>query len=98
MPLFIDPAKAKGVTPVVLNEMKLHSMIDLGRVFILRVWGGWIYWSFEGAKVATAVFVPQGTIEDGEEQLPEQRQLTEEEKVEAQKIAKIALKTSKDSE
>ena len=60
MSLFIDGEKAKEVTAMVLKEMDLHQMIDLGGVYILRVWGGWIYWSFEGAKAATAVFVPQG--------------------------------------
>lgn len=71
MASFIDPAKAKKATAIVLKDMNLHETIDLGRVHILRVWAGWIYWSFEGAKAVTAVFVPQGKIEDYEEQLPE---------------------------
>ena len=62
MSLFIDPAKAKNATPIVLKDMDLHETIDLGRVHILRVWGGWIYYSLEAAKVISAVFVPQRTL------------------------------------
>ncbi len=59
MPAFIDTAKAKKVTAKVLDDMEMCEMIDLGRVHILRVWRGWIYYSFEASKVASAVFVPQ---------------------------------------
>ena len=59
MSKFIDGAKAKGVTAQDLQDMNLHGTKDLGRVHILRVWAGWIYWSFENAKVVTAVFVPE---------------------------------------
>jgi len=59
MPSFVDTKKAKITTAKVLKDMEMHQMIDLGRVHILRVWGGWIYWSFENAKVVAAVFVPQ---------------------------------------
>ncbi len=64
MPVFIDATKAKSATPMVLDEMEMHETIDLGRVHILRVGGGWIYYSFENAKVVSAVFVPQ-TRSDG---------------------------------
>lgn len=67
MSKFIDPIKAKGATAIVLKEMDLHDTIELGRVYVLRVWGGWIYWSFEGAKVVTSVFVPQRTIKNDAE-------------------------------
>jgi len=59
MPAFIDAMKAKSATSTALKEMEMHQTIDLGRVHILRVWGGWIYYSFEHAEVATAVFVPR---------------------------------------
>ncbi|HUU16028.1 MAG TPA: hypothetical protein VMW72_02670 [Sedimentisphaerales bacterium] len=56
---FIDAAKATKVTAKVLDDMEMCEMIDLGRVHILRVWRGWIYYSFEDSKVVSAVFVPQ---------------------------------------
>jgi len=59
MSVFIDGQKAKRASPAALKEMEIHETIDLGRVHILRVWGGWIYYSFENAKVVSAVFVPQ---------------------------------------
>ena len=65
MPTFIDPKKAKDTTAIILKEMNLHETIDLGRVHILRVWGGWIYWSFESSKVVAAVFVPQEKFVQG---------------------------------
>ena len=61
MAAFIDPAKAKETTAEDLKNMNLHSMIDLGRVHVLRVWAGWIYWAFEHGEPVTAVFVPQTT-------------------------------------
>lgn len=61
MSKFIDGKKAQEATPNVLKEMKFHQTINLGRVEVLRVWGGWIYWSFESSKVVTAVFVPKRT-------------------------------------
>ena len=60
MSAFIDAKKAKEATPIFLKEMEIHQIIDLGRVFVLRVWGGWIYYTFEGSKPNSAVFVPQG--------------------------------------
>lgn len=63
MPPNIDAAKAKKATSQVLTDMEIHDTIDLGRVHILRVWAGWIYWSFEDSKVVAAVFVPQTTLE-----------------------------------
>ncbi len=61
MPTFIDGKKAKEITPTAVKEMNFHDTKDLGRVHILRVWAGWIYYSFENAKVSSAVFVPQTT-------------------------------------
>lgn len=66
MTAFIEPAKAKKVTAEVLKNMDLHQMIDLGRVYILRVWAGWIYWNLEPSKPVTAVFVPQTTSTSNE--------------------------------
>jgi len=66
MPAFIEPTKAKKVTAKVLSDMEMCDMIDLGRVHILRVWGGWIYYSFEQAKVVSAVFVPQTKSQQSE--------------------------------
>jgi len=63
VPPNIDAAKAKKATSQTLKDMKIHDTIDLGRVHILRVWAGWIYWSFENSKVVAAVFVPQTTSE-----------------------------------
>jgi hypothetical protein len=63
MPPNIDAEKAKKATPQILKDMEIHETIDLGRVHILRVWAGWIYWSFEESKVVAAVFVPQTTSE-----------------------------------
>ncbi len=68
MPAFIEDSKAKNATAKVLKDMEMHEMIDLGRVHILRVWAGWIYWSFENAKVAAAVFVPQTSSQQSESQ------------------------------
>ncbi len=64
MPVFIDPMKAKEATAIALKDMDMHATINLGRVYILRVWGGWIYWSFEGSKAVVAVFVPQTTSQE----------------------------------
>ena len=69
MPAFIEPQKAKKLTAKDLEDMELHDMKDLGRVHILRVWGGWIYWSFENAKVVAGVFVPQRRSQESETQL-----------------------------
>jgi len=66
MPVFIDTQKSKKITAKDLKDMELHDMKDLGRVHILRVWGGWIYWSFEASKVASAVFVPQEKSQQSE--------------------------------
>ncbi len=66
MSAFIEPAKAKKVTAKVLDDMEMCDMIDLGRVHILRVWRGWIYYSFEQAKVVSAVFVPQAKSQQPE--------------------------------
>ena len=63
MPPNIDAAKAKKVTSQILKDMEIHDTINLGRVHILRVWAGWIHWSFENLKVVAAVFVPQTTSE-----------------------------------
>lgn len=63
MGVFIDTAKAKQCDASTLRDMELHDMIDLGRVHVLRVWAGWIYYSFENAKVASATFVPQPKVE-----------------------------------
>ena len=65
MAIYLDPKKAKEATPIVLKDMDFHELRDLGRVQVLRVWAGWIYFTFEGSKVVTSVFVPQrGNIED----------------------------------
>lgn len=77
MPAFIETTKAKGATAEVLKDMNLHETIDLGRVHILRVWAGWIYWSFENAKVVAAVFVPQRTLTSIEDVKVEARRLAE---------------------
>ena len=66
MGVFIEPAKAKEATALKLKEMNLHEKIGLGRVHILRVWGGWIYYSFEASKVSSAVFVPQEKSQQSE--------------------------------
>ena len=100
MPPFIDAAKSKNATPIILKEMEFHQTIDLGRVHILRVWGGWIYYSFEAAKVVSAVFVPQRTLSDEQEQqlddekrekLPKLPMFSEEDKVEAQRQAQAEI-------
>ena len=63
MTYFIEKDKAEKATPVALKNMNFHEMIDLGRVQILRVWCGWIYWSIEKGAVTAAVFVPQTSSE-----------------------------------
>jgi hypothetical protein len=45
MSAFIDPVKAVKATPIVLKEMNFHEIKDLGRVHVLRVWAGWIYFT-----------------------------------------------------
>jgi len=72
MSVFIDGAKAKKATPQALKDMNLHQTIDLGRVHILRVWAGWIYYSFEAAKVVSAVFVPQTSSQQSESMTAEE--------------------------
>lgn len=59
MPAFINPQKAKSATEKVLKDMEMHTTISLGRVHILRVLAGWIYYSSDEGKVSAAVFVPQ---------------------------------------
>jgi len=96
---FIDPEKVKDATPIVLKEMNLHEMKVLGHLHILRVWGGWIYWSFVGTEAVTGVFVPQGNIEDYEEEEHEnQIPPTKEEMEEAIKRSKDKLKEQRNSE
>ena len=56
----------KKVTAKVLDDMEICDIIDLGRVHVLRVWRGWIYYSFEASKVASAVFVPQEKSQQSE--------------------------------
>lgn len=62
MPAFIT----KKVTAKVLDDMEMCDMLDLGRVHVLRVWRGWIYYSFEASKVVSAVYVPQEKSQQSE--------------------------------
>jgi len=64
MPAFIEREKSREVNALKLKEMSLHEMIDLGRVHILRVWGGWIYYIFKGSEVISAVYVPQTSSQE----------------------------------
>ena len=58
----IDQTKAQEVNALTLEEMNLHEEMYLGhRTSIVRVYGGWIYYAFEGSKVVSAVYVPQTT-------------------------------------
>ena len=55
----IDTAKANQIDESHLLTMRTNKTVELGNVSILKVMGGWIYYTYGPDIDISAVFVPE---------------------------------------